>query len=169
MVRILIFLTVLLGAFNDGEAMSLQLKSNAFQLNRAIPSKHTCDGENISPQLSWDGLPEGTKSLALIVDDPDAPSKTWTHWIVFNISPTAKGSEEGKVPQGGVQGVNDFGDQAYGGPCPPRGTHRYFFKLYALDQPLKLSAGASKEQVEQAMKVHVLAEGDLVGTYSRKQ
>lgn len=147
--------------------MGLQIKSQAFQENGGIPEQYTCDGKNISPPLNWQGAPEGTQSLVLIVDDPDAPSQTWVHWVVYNISPTTAGSVEGAAPQGALQGTNDFKKASYGGPCPPSGTHRYFFKLYALDAPLKLSSGATKNQVEEAMQGHILAQSQLMGTYSR--
>lgn len=149
--------------------MSLQLTSQAFNENGSIPSKYTCDGANISPPLGWTGAPPGTKSFVLIVDDPDAPSKVWTHWVVYNISPTTVECREGKVPIGSLQGVNDFGKVNYGGPCPPSGTHRYFFKLYALDTLLTLEEGATKQQVEKAIKPSILAEAHLVGTYSRQK
>lgn len=149
--------------------MSFHLRSPAFKEGEAIPSKYTCDGENISPPLLFENTPQGTKSLVLIVDDPDAPSKTWVHWVVYNIPATTAEAKEGKALSGSIEGLNDFGDRSYGGPCPPSGTHRYFFKLYALDQLLSLKEGATKEQVEKAMQPHILAEAQLMGTYSRKR
>lgn len=147
--------------------MGLHLISPAFSNNSPIPSLYTCDGKNISPPLQWEGLPAGTKSLVLIVDDPDAPKVTWTHWVVYNISPKVIGSLEGFPPEGGRQGKNDFGKFNYGGPCPPKGVHRYFFKLYALDTLIKLPAGATKQEIEEQMKTHILEQTQLVGTYSR--
>lgn len=148
--------------------MTLHLMSSAFNQNGPIPSKYTCDGDNISPPLRWEGAPKETKSYVLIVDDPDAPRKTWTHWVVYNISPTTSECKEGAAPGGALQGVNDFGNANYGGPCPPSGTHRYFFKLYALDTVVTLPRGASQQQVEAQIKPHILGEAQLMGTYSRK-
>jgi Raf kinase inhibitor-like YbhB/YbcL family protein len=142
----------------------MKISSPAFGTNQKIPKKYTCDGEDISPSLMIDEIPEGTETLALIVDDPDAPAGTWVHWVVFNI-PVTNRIEEGEVP--GNQGINDFRKERYGGPCPPSGTHRYFFKLYALDQELGLSEGASRRDVEAAMGGHILAQAELIGLYER--
>lgn len=153
--------------------MSIQIASPAFSEGNPIPKKYTCDAEDVSPPLAWSGVPADTKSLALIADDPDAPVGTWVHWVIFDLPPTLTGLKEGiaKVPTidvGGVQGNNDFRRVGYGGPCPPRGKpHRYFFKLYALDKLLELKSGASKADVEKAMRGHILAQGQLIGTYSR--
>ena len=154
--------------------MEITLTSSAFAEGQAIPTKHTCDGENVSPGLSWSGIPEGTKSLALIADDPDAPAGTWVHWVLYDV-PAATTQLPENVPaandvlNGGKQGRNDFKKIGYGGPCPPKGNpHRYYFKLYALDQKLNLTAGATKANVEKAMKGHILAEGKLMGTYKRR-
>jgi len=133
-----------------------------------IPAKYCCDGADVSPPLSIEGAPKETKSLALIVDDPDAPVGTWVHWVVWNIGVGTREIPENAVPQGAVEGMNDFRKRKYGGPCPPSGTHRYFFKLYALDAPLPLKPGAAKAQVEEAMKGHVLAQAELIGLYRRK-
>lgn len=147
--------------------MSIQITSAAFSEGGMIPKRHTCDGENISPPLQWSGVPAQAKSLALIMDDPDAPVGTWVHWVVFDLSPQASGLAEG-VSGVGVQGVNSFRKLGYGGPCPPRGApHRYYFKLYALDLLLALPQGTSKAEVEKAMQGHVLAEGQLMGKYGR--
>jgi Raf kinase inhibitor-like YbhB/YbcL family protein len=146
----------------------LQITSPAFSHDGTIPSKFTCDGVDVSPPLSIVNIPEKTGSLALIVDDPDAPAGTWVHWVVWNILPGSREIPENSVPRGAIQGTNDFGKQRYGGPCPPSGTHRYFFKLYALDASLALKPGARKGQVEEAMKGHVLAQAELVGLYRRK-
>ena len=143
----------------------LTVKSPAFENNKLIPSKYTCDGEDVNPPLIIEGIPEETRSLVLIIDDPDAPMGTWDHWIVWNISPTNK-IEENSVP--GVQGLNDFRKHSYGGPCPPSGTHRYFFKVYALDTKLDLNQNSRKKEVEKAMKDHILAKGELIGLYSRR-
>lgn len=166
-VSCVLFLTFFLAALEPEEA-TMNLTSKAFREKGAIPEKYTCDGENISPPLRWEGAPEGTKSFVLIVDDPDAPRKTWVHWILYNISATDHECAEGRVPSGAIQGVNDFGQALYGGPCPPSGVHRYFFKLYALNQTLTLSKGATKEQVEKAMAAHILGQAELIGTYSRQ-
>jgi len=143
----------------------LTIISPAFESNKPIPSKYTCDGDDVNPTLNIEGIPEETKSLVLIVDDPDAPMGTWDHWIVWNIPPTNK-IEENSVP--GTEGLNDFRKHSYGGPCPPSGTHRYFFKVYALDTKLDLHPNSRKKDVEKAMKEHILAKGELVGLYSRR-
>ena len=146
----------------------LSIASPAFPHNGMIPPEHTCDGGDASPPLSIRDVPEGTRSLALIVDDPDAPVKTWVHWVVWNIRADTAEIPAATVPPGARQGRNDFGKQAYGGPCPPSGTHRYFFKLYALDGVLPLEAGAAKGQLEEAMKGHLLGKAELIGLYRRK-
>lgn len=162
------------GGNNMETTVKLQIKSLAFEANDMIPKKYTCDGEDISPPLTWDGIPGGTKSLALISDDPDAPMGTWVHWVIYNIPPEIKEFQENvppdnNFPNGTLQGITDFKRIGYGGPCPPSGTHRYFFKLYALDTKLNLSGGATKKQVEDAMKGHVLAQCELMGKYSRQR
>ncbi len=152
---------------------TIQLSSPAFDHNFAIPKIHTCDGANSSPELRWRTLPAGTQSIALICDDPDAPVGIWTHWVVFNLEAAAQGLSAGvpngpSTPAGGQQGMNDFRQMGYGGPCPPPGdTHRYYFKIYALSQMLPLQAGASKRDVMGAMDGRILAMGQLVGTYRR--
>jgi Raf kinase inhibitor-like YbhB/YbcL family protein len=159
----------------ESAAMAMTLNSPAFKHNGHIPSKYTCEGEDISPPLAWDGVPQGTKSLVLIIDDPDAPDpkapqRVWVHWVVYNLPPETKSLPEnaGKagLPQGAEVGFNDFKKEEYGGPCPPIGRHRYFHKLYALDITLDLSR-PTKSQIEQAIKGHVLAEAELVGTYQK--
>jgi len=153
--------------------MTIQITSPAFKEGQPIPKKHTCEGPDLSPALEWTGVTEGSKSLALICDDPDAPMGIWVHWVLFNLPPDAKGLAENvaKKPvldNGARQGVNDFKRPGYGGPCPPPGKpHRYFFKLYALDAKLDLEEGAKKKDVEKAMEGHVLAQGQLMGTYKR--
>jgi hypothetical protein len=142
------------------------LSSSAFENGRSIPGEYTCDEADVSPPLTFGEIPENAKSLALIMDDPDAPMGTWVHWVIWNILPNITGLSKGEnitFPQG----TNDFGKQEYGGPCPPSGTHRYFFKLYALDTMLELEAGATKNQLEEAMSGHIIAQGQLMGTYSR--
>lgn len=157
----------------EEKAMKLQIKSTAFEEGGTIPEKYTCDGEDVSPPLSWTSPPKGTKGLVLICDDPDAPMGTWVHWVLFGLSPDTSALPEGVpaqkvIPGGAKQGINDFHKIGYGGPCPPKGpAHRYFFKLYALDSELDLSAGATKEEVLKAMEEHILAEGQLVSRYSR--
>jgi len=151
----------------------IQLTSAAFQEGKPIPVQYTCDGTNISPPLAWAGVPGGTKSLALIVDDPDAPGRTWVHWVVYQVSPDLMGLPEGLVNYSnaggiGTAGKNDFNKLGYGGPCPPKGKpHRYFFKLYALDTDLELQQGTTKTQLEATMQGHILAQGQLMGTYGR--
>ncbi|NYT19000.1 MAG: YbhB/YbcL family Raf kinase inhibitor-like protein [Methanosarcinales archaeon] len=142
----------------------LTISTGAFENNGEIPSRYTCDGDNINPELIPSALPENTESLVLIVDDPDAPKGTFTHWIVWNIEP---GSiiKENTIP--GVQGLNDLKGTDYAGPCPPSGTHRYFFRIYALDTMLDLGSGSTRTALEQAMQEHIIAEGELMGTYSR--
>jgi Raf kinase inhibitor-like YbhB/YbcL family protein len=143
---------------------NLTISSPEFKNNQKIPPKYTCSGEDVNPQLNITDIPEETKSLVLIVDDPDAPMGDWVHWIVWNIPPTNK-IEEKSVP--GVEGINDFGKHSYGGPCPPSGTHRYFFKVYALDTQLNLRVHSRKKDLEYAMTGHILAQGKLVGLYKR--
>jgi Raf kinase inhibitor-like YbhB/YbcL family protein len=144
----------------------LTISSPAFENNKLIPQKYTCDGDNVNPPLTIEGVPDETKSLVLIVDDPDAPMGTWDHWTVWNILPTNK-IEENTVP--GTEGVNDSRKHSYGGPCPPWGTHRYFFKVYALDTKLDLNQNSRKKDVERAMQDHILAKGELVGLYRRSR
>jgi Raf kinase inhibitor-like YbhB/YbcL family protein len=146
----------------------MKITSSAFQEGADIPSKFTCDGADTSPGLQIADVPSGAKSLALIIDDPDAPSGLFTHWIVWNISPQTSAIEEGSAPKG-VQGTNDFAKSGYGGPCPPSGTHRYYFKIFALDRELDLPAGTKRSQVDAAMKGHILAESQLMGRYARKK
>jgi Raf kinase inhibitor-like YbhB/YbcL family protein len=146
----------------------MKITSSAFQQGGSIPSKFTCDGADTSPPLQIQEIPPATKSLALIADDPDAPSGRFTHWIVWNISPQTSTIAEGSAPKG-VPGTNDFGKSGYGGPCPPSGTHRYFFKVFALDRELDLPAGGKRSQLDAAMKGHVIAQSELMGRYSRQK
>ncbi len=152
--------------------MAIQLTSNAFIEGAMIPQRYTCDGENISPPLLWTGVPPGTRSLALICDDPDAPVGIWDHWVLYNIPANATGLPQ-SIPEktildtGAVHGSNSWGRIGYGGPCPPGGTHRYFFKLFALDTLLDLKSGATTSQLLEAMEGHVLAQGQLMGKYRR--
>lgn len=150
---------------------SFRIQSPAFDHDSIIPSLYTCDGPNISPPVSWTGAPPETKSLALIVDDPDAPRGDWVHWVVFNIPPETSGLEQDhrNLPPGAIQGSNDFGRREYGGPCPPGGEHRYFFKLYALDGPVNLKPGASKTDLLAAMEGHILRKTELIGRYQRSR
>ena len=143
----------------------LTITSPIFKNNGTIPDKYTCDGDDINPPLEIEGLPDNTRSLVLIVDDPNSVIGTFVHWIVWNIHPEEKIVEE-SVP--GVEGLNDFGRHSYGGPCPPSGTHRYFFRVYALDIKLNLEKNSRRVDVERAMVGHVLAKGEIVGLYSRK-
>ncbi len=153
--------------------MALSLSSIAFQGGGRVPVKYTCEGQDVSPPLIWSEPPQGTQSLALIVDDPDAPGGVFTHWVLFNIPPDSGELPEAmptqaQLPSGALQGKNDFGKIGYGGPCPPPGRpHHYCFTLYALDRVLDLKAGVSKKQVLDAMQGHILAQGELTGTYQR--
>lgn len=154
-------------------AMPLEINSSAFSSGGKIPPKYTCDGPDVSPPLKWSGAPAETQSFGLIMDDPDAPGGTWVHWVVYDL-PGNSGefseaiAKQEKMPQGGAQGKNSFGKIGYGGPCPPPGTpHRYFFKLYALKEHLKLGSGADKAAVERAMQGKILAQGELMGRYGR--
>ena len=154
--------------------MSLQIRSEAFEPDGEIPARYTCDSVDRSPPLSWSDLPAGTESLVLIVDDPDAPdpaapARTWVHWVLINLPPSISGLSEAAspLPSGALSGLNDWQRTGYGGPCPPIGRHRYFFKLYALDARLALRGRPTKADVEQAMRGHVLAEAVLMGTYRR--
>ncbi len=157
-----------------GRNMSVKLTSPAFKEGGMIPIRYTCDDANVSPQLMWDGASQGTKSFAIIVDDPDAPMGTWVHWVVYNIPHNVVELQENvppekTLPDGTLQGTNDFRRIGYGGPCPPGGTHRYFFKIYALDAFLKLDAGATKIELLKAMEGHIISEGKLMGKYSRNR
>jgi Raf kinase inhibitor-like YbhB/YbcL family protein len=145
----------------------LELTSESFDHGEPIPERHTCSGNGSSPPLGWDFVPEGTRTLALIIHDPDAPSGDFVHWLAWNIDPAGGGMDE-DVPAP-VEGTNGFGRPGYGGPCPPpgHGAHRYYFQLYALDTELDLEAGAAREQLEEALEGHVLAEADLMGTFER--
>ncbi len=146
---------------------TLKLSSPSFKHNGSIPVKYTCDGKDINPPLTIENIPSNAKSLALIVDDPDAPAGTWVHWVLWNIGPATKEISENAVPPGALQGINDFRKHDYGGPCPPSGTHRYFFKLYALDVMLSLGPKTNKAELERAMKGHIIVQCELVGLYKR--
>ena len=153
--------------------MGMRITSTAFQGNDTIPAKYTCDGDDVSPPLQWESAPEGTKSFALIADDPDAPVGTWVHWIIYDMPAGATGLPEGlegdgERADGSRHGKNSWNRLGYGGPCPPGGTHRYFFRLYALDSKLRLPAGAGVKQVMDAMEGHILAQAELMGKYARK-
>jgi hypothetical protein len=158
--------------------MALTITSPAFSHNGEIPKRYTCDGKDISPAVQWSGLPEGTRSLVLIVDDPDAPDPaapqmTWVHWVLYNIPPDTTGLPEGVKPQdlprGTKEGLNDWKRTGYGGPCPPIGRHRYFHKLYALDAVLPDLGRPTKGALEKAMEGHILSKAELIGTYQRSR
>src|SRR5205085_2382634 len=157
---------------NGAEKMTIKLTSSAFQEGGMIPAQYTCDGKNISPPLAWSDVPTEAKTLALIADDPDAPRGTWVHWVSYNLPTATKELPEGIPAQeaavGGRQGKNDFGKLGYGGPCPPSGTHRYYFKLYALNTELNLPSGATKQDLLKAMYGHILDEGQLMGRYKKQ-
>ena len=152
--------------------MSIKITSPVFKDGGMIPPKYTCDGENISPPINWGNKPAGTKSIALICDDPDAPSDTWVHWVIYNIPPDTDGLDA-DVPNdmvladGTYHGKNDWDKMGYGGPCPPSGIHRYFFKIFALDTKLELEPGATKQELLKAMQGHILSENSLTGKYKR--
>jgi Raf kinase inhibitor-like YbhB/YbcL family protein len=160
------------GGETEGAKMALDVRSSAFEGGGAIPARYTCDGLDISPPLSWSPVPNGAQSLALIADDPDAPGKAFVHWVIYNLPPDTRRLPEDvpnqrTLPSGALQGMNGAGSIGYTGPCPPGGTHRYVFKVYALDTEFDLGAGATKEDVASAMEGHLLAEGRLLGTYQR--
>ena len=151
---------------------NMEIKSSAFSEGGMIPYQYTCDGKDISPPLAWQGVPDGAHSLALICDDPDAPVGTWVHWVYYDIPADKTGLSENvntreNPPDGGTQGRNNFRKTGYGGPCPPGGTHRYFFKLYALDTILNLPPGATKKELLQKMEGHVISKAQLMGKYKR--
>jgi Raf kinase inhibitor-like YbhB/YbcL family protein len=155
--------------FTEGASMAmLTITSPAFKNGEFIPATFTCDGPDRNPALMISGVPSETKSLALIMDDPDAPGGMWVHWVLWNIDPKTREIKEDCVPAGARQGTNDFRTATYGGPCPPAGTHRYFFRLYALDTALDLGSSTTKGALEKAMKGHILAQGELMGRYMRK-
>jgi Raf kinase inhibitor-like YbhB/YbcL family protein len=152
--------------------MEMKITSQAFEDEGMIPEKYTCDDINVSPPLAWSPGPEGTRTYALICDDPDAPMGTWVHWVLFNLPVNINELPEGIPPERDLeseakQGMNDFRKIGYGGPCPPGGTHRYFFKLYALDAEVDLESGATKSDLLRAMEGHILAESQLMGKYQR--
>lgn len=157
----------------ETEVMSIEVRSTAFEEGGMIPAKYTCDGKDISPPLQWAQVPEGTQSIALIADDPDAPSGTFVHWVLYGLSPdrhelTGDLPRDKTLPNGARQGVNSFGKIGYGGPCPPSGTHRYYFKLYALNTDLDLPPGESKAKLLNAMANHIVAKGQIMGRYKRQ-
>ena len=156
------------GSVMTAQAGTITVTSAAFSEGGNIPSKFTCDGANTSPALKIAGAPPEAKALLLIADDPDAPSGLFTHWLVWNLDPKSGSIPEGAAA-GGTQGKNDFGKTGYGGPCPPSGSHRYYFRVYALDQQLSLPSGARRKEVDAAMKGHVIAQGELMGRYARKK
>lgn len=145
----------------------MKLTSPAFENKKTIPSKYTCDDKNLSPPLLISEVPENAQSLALIMDDPDAPMGTWVHWVIWNIDPKTTELKEGEK-QNAKEGITDFKRSGYGGPCPPSGTHRYFFKLYALNTKLDLPETTTKKELEKAMKGHIIEKTELIGTYKRK-
>lgn len=157
----------------EAEKMKIKVISPAFEEGGMIPSKYTADGQNISPPLKWEGVPDGTKSIALISDDPDAPVGTWVHWVMWNIPAEAMELTENippyeDLPDGSRQGITDFRNPGYGGPAPPSGTHRYYFKIYALDIKPDLPSNSTKADLLKAMEGHILAEGQLMGKYKRR-
>lgn len=146
----------------------MKITSTAFENNNPLPEQYTCDGQDINPPLKFESIPEDAAALVLIVSDPDAPIKTFYHWLLFNIDVSTKQIDEDSAPEGAVAGINDFGDTEYGGPCPPSGTHRYIFTLYALDGPLPLEEGATAKEVLEEMVTHIIEEAELVGLYERR-
>jgi Raf kinase inhibitor-like YbhB/YbcL family protein len=151
------------------ELLQIVLKSAGFEEGKVIPGRYTADGQDVSPPLTWSGVPHEAKSLALICDDPDAPRGTWSHWVLFNLPPDLRELPEGTTPSGALQGTNGFGNLGYGGPSPPPGKpHRYYFRIYALDGPLALPAGAKREEVLAAMEGKIVAQGQFMGKYGRQ-
>jgi Raf kinase inhibitor-like YbhB/YbcL family protein len=172
----LVVFAVAARADERSDAMTLTLRSDAFDHEGEIPARYTCEGEDVSPALEWSGVPAGTKSLALIVDDPDAPDPkaprmTWVHWVLYDLPAHVRGLPGGiaKLPPGTREGVNDWKRTGYGGPCPPIGRHRYYHKLYALDVVLGDLGEPAKPQLEAAMRGHILAQAELMGTYEKKK
>ncbi|MBW2061082.1 MAG: YbhB/YbcL family Raf kinase inhibitor-like protein [Deltaproteobacteria bacterium] len=160
------------GQEKRGQSEAFELTSTVFTHKGSIPERYTCDGKDISPPLTWKNSPKGTKSFAFIADDPDAPVGTWVHWVLYNLTAKTRTLPEdvppkAELPDGSRHGRNSWGRKSYGGPCPPSGTHRYFFKLYALDEVLDLASGASKDKLLKAMKGHILGQTELMGEYSR--
>ena len=147
----------------------MEISSVAFQNNQNIPAKYTCDGQNINPPLEFKGVPDKAQSLVLICDDPDAPAGTWTHWTVWNINPQLNKIEENSVPEEGIEGKTSKGDTGYHGPCPPSGSHRYFFRVFALDAKLNLDTSANIGQLQKAIEGHILEQAELVGLYQRNE
>jgi hypothetical protein len=155
------------------DVMTIKVTSSAFAEGGLIPAQYTCDGDDLSPPLRWEAVPEGTQSIALIADDPDAPSGTFVHWVLYNLPGDVNElpenvPEDKTLPNGASQGMNDFRRIGYGGPCPPSGTHRYFFKIYALDGKTSLPPGESKARLLKAMEGHILAQGQIMGKYKRR-
>jgi Raf kinase inhibitor-like YbhB/YbcL family protein len=165
----LISFTVIIFTFFNGVSLAMKISSPAFAPNTSIPTKFTCDGENISPQLNFADIPLNTQSLALIVDDPDAPRGTYTHWVLYNLPPSTAGLKENAqtLPAGTLSGKNSGGDMHYAGPCPPTGSHRYFFKLYALDAMLPLESGFTSEKLILEIKKHVITQTEMIGLYKK--
>jgi hypothetical protein len=145
----------------------MQLINPHFKMGETIPAKYTCDGENINPSFTIKDVPEGTHSLVLIADDPDAPPGDWVHWVLWNLGADLAEIKEGEIPEGAIEGMTDFGRRGYGGPCPPSGEHRYFFKLYALDKVLDLDHNATKQDVLEAMEGHIIEQAQVIGVYAR--
>jgi hypothetical protein len=164
-IMVLVFLSA---SHASGGEEKMTITTPAFEHNGNIPSKHTCDGNNVNPHLKFSGIPAGAKKLALIVDDPDAPSGMFVHWVVWNIDPATTEIKEDSVPKEALEGITDYKKPGYKGPCPPSGTHRYFFKLYALDTELKLGTASTKADLEKAMKGHILAQSEIIGLYKKK-
>ena len=166
-IGVVAILLAAIASFAAGGAR-MKITSPAFQEGGNIPSKFTCDGSDASPPLQITGVPSEAKSLVLIADDPDAPGGLFTHWLIWNIAAQTNSIAEGSAPKG-VHGTNDFGKSGYGGPCPPSGTHRYYFKVFALDRELDLRSGGKRSQLDAAMQGHVIAQGELIGRYARKK
>lgn len=171
---LLLYIISIMSIVIYGGKMEIVFYSPSFDKSGWIPTNFTCDGSDISPKLVWSHLPAETKSIAIINDDPDAPMGTWVHWLIYNIPSTISQLDEGQprkeiLPNNALQGRNSWGKIGYGGPCPPSGTHRYFFRLYALDQKLSIMPGASKEELLKAMEGHILGQAEFYGKYSRKK
>lgn len=168
---ILVFLQVFLFSYAMGQTVTkieeLKISSPAFENGGKIPKKYTCDGANVNPLLKVENVPSNAKSLALVFDDVDAPRGTYVHWILWNMAPGVREIKENSIPEGVVQGVNDFRKMNYGGPCPPRRAHKYVFKIYALDTLLNLNPNGTKKDLEKAMEGHIISRAELTGLYQR--
>lgn len=166
------FLLMEIGVYAENLKNTIKITSPVFEYGEYIPSAYTCMGKDMSPPINWQGVPRNAKSLVLICDDPDAPMGTWVHWVIYNIPPDSKGLPEGipgleRLKDGTLQGINDFRKIGYGGPCPPGGVHRYYFKIYAIDTMLNIDPGATKKRIMKLIEGHIISKGELMGRFKR--